>query len=105
MGAGRWKSYFNEGNVFLVRVNRIQLHDPKYGTKENPVPVFWYKFVKGTIRYRYNTDGTPYDPSQHDPYFEVQDNVSDEANKLFVTEYLTRFLPQEEIERLFGKKE
>ena len=50
LGAGREKSYFNEGNVFLVRVNRIQLHDPKYGTKENPVPVFWYKFVKGTIR-------------------------------------------------------
>ncbi|WP_244972413.1 immunoglobulin domain-containing family protein [Prevotella denticola] len=105
LGAGREKSYFNEGNVFLVRVNRIQLHDPKYGTKENPVPVFWYKFVKGTTRNRVYADRTPYDPSRPTPYFLAQDTVTDEANKLFVTEYLTRFLPQEEIERLFGKKE
>ena len=105
LGAGRRKSYFNDANVFLVRVNRIQLRDPKYGTKENPVPVFWYKFVKGTTRRRFYTDGTPYDPSRPTPYFLAQDTVTDEANKLFVIEYLTRFLPQEEIERLFGKKE
>ena len=33
LGAGRIKSYFNPGNVFLVHVNKTQLNDPKYGTK------------------------------------------------------------------------
>lgn len=97
-------SYYIPGNVFLVRVNRIQLHDSQYGTKENPVPVFWYKFIKGEIFTRHFPDGTPYDPSHPNPFFLAQDTVTDEANKLFVTEYLTHFLPPKELERLFGKK-
>ena len=40
LGAGRIRSYFNPGNVFMVHVNKTQLNDPKYGTKDNPVPVF-----------------------------------------------------------------
>lgn len=49
LGAARIKSYFNPGNIFLVHVNKTQLHDSKYGTKESPVPVFWHKFISGTV--------------------------------------------------------
>ena len=105
LGAGRRKSYFNPGNVFLVHVNKTQLNDPKYGTKENPVPVFWHKFVSGKVDRKFNDDGTPYDRSTKSiPYFDVQDNVTAEENRLFVTEYLTRIIDKDELVRLFGKK-
>lgn len=102
LGAGRLKSYYIKGNVFLVRVNRMQLHDYQYGTKGNPVPVFWYKFVSGKIEHRVNKDGTTYNSAQNNPYFTAQDTVSNEANKLFVGEYLSRFLSPKELERLFN---
>ena len=63
LGAGRIRSYFNPGNVFMVHVNKTQLNDPKYGTKDNPVPVFWHKFVSGEVNCKFNDDGTPYDRS------------------------------------------
>ena len=105
LGAGRIKSYFNPGNVFLVHVNKTQLNDPKYGTKENPIPVFWHKFVSGTVDRKIKMDNTPYDRSTKSiPYFDVQDNVTAEENRLFVTEYLTRIIDKDELVRLFGKK-
>ena len=105
LGAGRRKSYFNPDNVFLVHINKTQLNDPKYGTKENPVPVFWHKFVSGKVDRKFNDDGTPYDRSTKSiPYFDVQDNVTAEENRLFVTEYLTRIIDKDELVRLFGKK-
>ena len=105
LGAGRIKSYFNPDNVFLVHINKTQLNDPKYGTKENPVPVFWHKFVSGTVDRQIKMDNTPYDRSTKSiPYFDVQDNVTAEENRLFVTEYLTRIIDKDELVRLFGKK-
>ena len=105
LGAGRIRSYFNPDNVFLVHVNKTQLNDPKYGTKDNPVPVFWHKFVSGEVNCKFNDDGTPYDRSTKSiPYFDVQDDVTAEANRLFVTEYLTRIIEEDELVRLFGKK-
>jgi len=105
LGAGRIRSYFNPDNVFLVHVNKTQLNDPKYGTKDNPFPVFWHKFVSGTVERQVKKDNTPYDRSTKSiPYFDVQDDVTAEANRLFVTEYLTRIIDEDELVRLFGKK-
>lgn len=102
LGAARIKSYFNPGNIFLVHVNKTQLHDSKYGTKENPVPVFWYKFISGTVERQIKKDNTPYDRSTKSiPYFDVQDNLTTEEYKLFVSEYLIRILNKEELKRLY----
>ncbi|MDY6206935.1 MAG: enterotoxin, partial [Prevotella sp.] len=74
-------------------------------TKDNPVPVFWHKFVSGKVNRKFNDDGTPYDRSTKSiPYFDVQDDVTAEANRLFVTEYLTRIIDKDELVRLFGEK-
>lgn len=102
LGAARIKSYFNPGNIFLVHVNKTQLHDSKYGTKENPVPVFWHKFISGTVERQIKKDNTPYDRSTKSiPYFDVQDNLTTEEYKLFVSEYLIRILNKEEVKRLY----
>ena len=92
----RNKTYFHEGNVFLVRANRRQLNDSRYGTKENPVPVFWYKFVSGK---REDTVGHKHNPNN--PFHVAQDSVTDDINRVFVEQYLTRFLPKKELKRLF----
>ena len=102
LGAARIKSYFNPGNIFLVHVNKTQLHDSKYGTKENPVPMFWHKFISGTVERQIKKDNTPYDRSTKSIlYFDVQDNLTAEEYRLFVTEYLLRVLDREELKRLY----
>ena len=103
LGAARIKSYFNPGNVFLVHINKTQLRDSKYGTKENPVPAFWYKFISGRVERQIKKDNNPYDRSTKSiPYFDVQDNVTAAEYKLFVAEYLIRVLDKKELERLYG---
>ena len=98
-------SYFNPGNVFLVHINKTQLRDSKYGTKENPVPAFWYKFISGRVERQIKKDNNPYDRSTKSiPYFDVQDNVTAAEYKLFVAEYLIRVLDKKELERLYGNE-
>lgn len=76
LGTARIKSYFNPGNIFLVHVNKTQLHDSKYGTKGNPIPVFWYKFISGSVEKLIKKDNMPYNRSTKSiPYFDVQDNL------------------------------
>ena len=105
LGAARIKSYFNPDNVFLVHINKTQLRDSKYGTKENPVPAFWYKFISGRVERQIKKDNVPYDRSTKSiPYFDVQDNVTAEEYKHFVTEYLIRILDKKELERLYGNE-
>ena len=89
----------------MVHVNKTQLHDSKYGTKENPVPVFWHKFISGTVERQIKKDNTPYDRSTKSIlYFDVQDNLTAEEYKLFVAEYLIRILNKEELKRLYENK-
>ena len=71
--------------VILARVNRVQWNDPLYGTKENPMPFFW----KRTL-------------SDYNPEMEFVATISEEVNKIFVSEYLSRFLPKKEFKRLYG---
>ena len=47
----------------------------------------------------------PYDRATKSiPYFDVQDNVTAEEYKHFVTEYLIRILDKKELERLYGNE-
>lgn len=71
--------------VVLARVNRVQWNDPSYGTKENPIPFFWMCTL-----------------SDYNPEMGYVATISDEVNKIFVSEYLSRFLPEKEFVRLYG---
>ncbi|MFJ3456506.1 hypothetical protein ACIPMZ_05985 [Scandinavium goeteborgense] len=72
------------GGNFLVRANKAQWNDPAYGTEANPVPVFGVKAIKITR------------DSQ------VEFDVPDNLNRIFVEQYLDHFLSKENFKKLFG---
>ena len=72
------------GGNFLVRANKAQWNDPAYGTEANPVPVFGVKAIKITR------------DSQ------VEFDVPDNLNRIFVEQYLDHFLSKEDFKKLFG---
>lgn len=74
----------DEGDILSVRINRHQLESTKYGTKENPVPVFAINLLN-------LTGGFTKDPFQ----------VSEQANFIFVEQYLKFFMPEDEFAKMF----
>lgn len=76
----------DEGDKISVTINKNQLKNVIYGTKENPIPVFPIDILnlKG---------GYPEDPF----------HVSDELHEIFVEQYLKFFMPKEEFKEMFNK--
>ena len=75
------------GGDFLVRANQVQWNDPAYGTEANPVPVFGVKVIKS---------GTG--DSQ------VEFDVPEDLNRIFVEQYLDHFLSEDAFDKLFRSK-
>jgi len=73
------------GGVFLVRANKAQWSDSVYGTEPNPVPVFGVKVIENGV-------GEP----------QVEFDVPDNLNRIFVEQYLDHFLSKEDFKKLFG---
>ncbi|OCA70273.1 hypothetical protein [Chryseobacterium arthrosphaerae] len=73
-----------EGDKISVQINQDQLNDPKYGTENNPVPVF--------PRDIHNLKGG----FTSDPF-----HVSDPLNFIFVEQYLKFFMPKDEFAKMF----
>ncbi|MCS2158971.1 hypothetical protein MUU48_18990 [Scandinavium sp. H11S7] len=73
------------GGHFLVRANKAQWSDPVYGTEANPVPVFGVKVIENGV-------GEP----------QVEFDVPDNLNRIFVEQYLDHFLSKEDFKKLFG---
>jgi hypothetical protein len=73
------------GGNFLVRANKGQWSDPAYGTEANPVPVFGVKAIKSETR-----------------DLQVEFDVPDNLNRIFVEQYLGHFLSKEDFKKLFG---
>jgi len=72
------------GNIDITaRVNNIQWDNPNYGTEDNPLPIFAITRIGKT--YGENEDFT----------------VSDKTNRIFVYQYLKRFMPKEEFKAMF----
>ncbi|MCV9930142.1 hypothetical protein OIU83_20960 [Flavobacterium sp. LS1R49] len=85
------ETVINDKEIFIT-ANQEDLTSPKYGTKENPVPVFNYKGVEKTIMVGVGNDGyLLLEPTQQ----EYKHNV--------IT-YLTYVMPKEEFEQRFGKQ-
>jgi len=78
-----------DGDKISVRINQKQLNNPKYGTKENPVPVFPIDMLDLKWKRR---------GWESDPF-----HVSDDLNKIFVEQYLKHFMPKDEYEEMFKK--
>jgi hypothetical protein len=76
-------------NTLTIRINQNQLRDARYGTKQNPVPVF----AIDMLNLKWKGAGCEADPF----------HVSDRANFIFVEEYLKFFMPEDEFEKMFKK--
>ncbi|MFC6269821.1 hypothetical protein [Frigoriflavimonas asaccharolytica] len=79
------------GDKMSVHINQLQLNNSKYGTKENPVPVFPIDIILEPGQSSWEARGYPEDPF----------HVSDELNKIFVEQYLKHFMPKEEFKEMF----
>ncbi len=82
-------AFTNGSNNVTVNINKKQLNNPKYGTKENPVPVFPIDMLDLKWKGR---------GWESDPF-----HVSDDLNKIFVEQYLKHFMPKDEYEEMFKK--
>lgn len=83
----------NEGDIISILINKAQLNNPKYGTKENPVPVFPIDLILPAEESSWEARGFKEDPF----------HVSDELNKIFIEQYLKFFMPKEEFKETFRK--
>ncbi|OBW39667.1 hypothetical protein AB670_03989 [Chryseobacterium sp. MOF25P] len=72
------------GDLLSVRINQDQLQSKKYGTKENPVPIFAIDLL--------NLQGG----FSKNPF-----KVSEQTNLIFVEQYLKFFMPKEEFKNMF----
>ena len=73
---------------FSAYVNRQQWQDPTYGTKDNPVPIFFKRALSG------------HETLDMDGYITIKPSV----NKKFVELYLAHELSSKEFNRLYGRR-
>lgn len=87
----------DNGIVFTGYVNQNQFNNPKYGTKENPLPVW----PKDLIEY----DGVRATGKEGDNITQTIKtfHVNTETNRLFIGQYLSRFMDKEEYKEMFKK--
>lgn len=96
MKAYNLSSILPESEVILY-INQNDLTNPKYGTKENPVPIFNYKGVKKPIEVitqkAYNST---------DSYMQSLEPTQQEYEHNVIT-YLTYIMPEKEFDERFSK--
>ena len=82
---------------FTAYVNQEQFKNPKYGTKENPLPVW----PKDLIAY----DGKTVEGNEKSVVVDIAKTfyVKPETNYIFIQQYLSRFMDKEEYKEIFKK--
>ena len=81
-------SIIYESKTISAYINKTQWQDPTYGTKDNPLPIFFIKSLTGLESCASETELLTIKPS---------------VNKRFVELYLAHGLKPKEFERLYGK--
>ena len=81
-------NFLEEIKSFSAYVNRQQWQDPTYGTKDNPVPIFFKRSLSGHEKLGGMDDFITIKPS---------------VNKKFVELYLAHELSSKEFNRLYGE--
>ena len=80
-------SIIYESKTISAYINKTQWQDPTYGTKDNPMPIFFKKSLTGMESCASETDLLTIKPSVY---------------KKFVELYLAHGLEPEEFDRLYG---
>ena len=84
--------YVNKKTVFTAYVNQNQLHNPKFGTKENPVPIWCKDLLEFNGKTNENIE------------LEVKTfHVNPQTNAIFIQQYLLRFMPKDEYKEMFNQ--
>lgn len=80
-------TYTNGNPILAVKINQTQLKSSDYGSKKKPIPVFAIDLLNLTGGFT------------KDPF-----HVSDQANFIFVEQYLKFFMSKDEFKKMFKNK-
>ncbi|SSZ55747.1 hypothetical protein [Bergeyella zoohelcum] len=98
----RPQTYKIENQELIVKVDPLQLNDKKFGTKENPILIFWYKGANKELIMDLGTD-----EMGEDGYYKQVPTLISPTEKEYrynVEQYLTYVMPKEEFKRRFKNK-
>ncbi|MGE8434505.1 hypothetical protein [Chryseobacterium joostei] len=89
--------YFDRNIKFTASVNQEQLDNSKYGSKENPVPVW----PRDLLEYDGEEKSVTQDSKINNQIKRF--HVKPEINAIFIQQYLSRFMPKDEYKAMFKK--
>ena len=93
------QTYKIDNKELIVKVDPLQYNDNTFGTKENPILVFWYKGANEKLMTDIRTD-----EKDKDGFYinkDVQLSPTEEEYRYNVTQYLTYVMPKEEFKKRF----
>ncbi len=86
----------------IVKVDPLQLNDKKFGTKENPILVFWYKGANKELMTEMRTGER--EENGRSIYEHVLLSPTEKEYRYNVEQYLTYVMPKEEFKQRFKNK-
>ena len=93
------QTYKIDNKELIVKVDPLQYNDKTFGTKENPILVFWYEGVNEKLMTDIRTD-----EKDKDGFYinkDVQLSPTEEEYRYNVEQYLTYVMPKEEFKKRF----
>ena len=82
--------------TYKVLINKDQLNNPNYGTKDNPIPIWPIELLK------YDKTDLSVE-SRRGKELKERIDLSAEVTQLHIEQYLTHFMPKEEYKEMFKK--
>ncbi|MDM1548841.1 hypothetical protein HX096_13365 [Empedobacter falsenii] len=93
------QTYKIDNKELIVKVDPLQYNDKTFGTKENPILVFWYEGANEKLMTDIRTD-----EKDSDGFYinkDVQLSPTEEEYRYNVTQYLTYVMPKDEFKKRF----
>ena len=93
------QTYKIDNKELIVKVDPLQYNDKTFGTKENPILVFWYKGANEKLIMNMDID----ELDEDGVYKQAPTLISptEEEYRYNVTQYLTYVMPKEEFKKRF----
>ncbi|SSZ55750.1 hypothetical protein [Bergeyella zoohelcum] len=98
----RPQTYKIENQELIVKVDPLQLNDKKFGTKQNPILVFWYKGANKELMTEMETGER--EENGRSIYEHVLLSPTEKEYRYNVEQYLTYVMPKEEFKQRFKNK-
>jgi|SRR5690625_4936761 len=86
----------SDSATYRILINKDQLNNPNYGTKDNPIPIWPIELLK------YDKTDLSDDSLRTEELTEMI-GLSSEVTQLHIQQYLTHFMPKEEYKEMFNK--